>query len=198
MFQKARRPAGGIQKVSPMQVPLQITIRDVPHSAALEAQIRDRAAKLESFHPRITSCRVTVEELRKHHRQGREFRVHIDVRVPGREVVVDRDHHEDVYVALRDAFDAARRQLEEVVREQRGDVKVHQIPQHGKVARLFTDDGYGFIRTGDGRELYFARENVVHPPFEHLAPGQDVQFIEEPGDEGPQAKRVTVGKHHGA
>jgi cold shock CspA family protein len=64
------------------------------------------------------------------------------------------------------------------------------------VARLFTDDGYGFIRTADGRELYFARENVVHPPFEHLVPGEEVQFIEEPAAEGPQAKRVTAGKHH--
>jgi ribosomal subunit interface protein len=194
MFSGARRPAGD-QKVSPMQVPLQITIRDVPHSDALEAQIRDKAAKLESFHPRITSCRVTVEELRRHHHLGREFRVHVDVRVPGREIVVDRDHHEDVYVALRDAFDAARRQLEDVVREKRGDVKVHPIPQHGKVTRLFADEGYGFIQTRDGRELYFSRENVVHPPFEHLAPGEEVQFIEETADEGPQAKRVSAGKH---
>ena len=181
-----------------MQMPLQITIRDVPHSSALEAQIRERAAKLEAFHPRITSCRVTVEELGKHHHQGRHFRVHVDVRVPGKEVLVNRDHHEDVYVALRDAFDAAKRQLEEVIRERRGDVKVHEVPQHGKVARLFTDEGYGFIQTRDGRELYFSRENVVHPPFEHLAPGQEVQFVEEPAAEGPQAKRVSVGKHHGA
>jgi ribosomal subunit interface protein len=179
-----------------MQIPLQITIRDVPHSDALEAQIREKAAKLESFHPRITSCRVTIEELRKHHHQGREFRVHVDLRVPGKEIVVDRDHHEDVYVALRDAFDSAKRQLEEVVREKRGDVKLHEIAQHGTVARLLTGEGYGFIQTADGRELYFSRENVVHPPFEHLEPGQEVQFIEELADEGPQAKRVTVGKHH--
>lgn len=179
-----------------MQVPLQITIRDVPHSDALEAHIREKAAKLESFHPRITSCRVTIEELRKHHHQGREFRVRVDVRVPGREIVVDRDHHEDVYVALRDAFDSAKRQLEEVVREKRGDVKLHEMPQHGTVARLLANEGYGFIQTADGRELYFSRENVVHPPFEHLALGQEVQFIEELAAEGPQAKRVTVGKHH--
>jgi ribosomal subunit interface protein len=179
-----------------MQIPLQITIRDVPHSDALEAQIREKAAKLESFHPRITSCRVTIEELRKHHHQGREFRVRVDLRVPGREIIVDRNHDEDVYVALRDAFDSAKRQLEEVVREKRGDVKLHEIAQHGTVVRLLANEGYGFIQTADGRELYFSRENVVHPPFEHLAPGQEVQFIEEPAAEGPQAKRVTVGKHH--
>lgn len=108
-----------------MQVPLQITIRDVQHSEALEARIREKATKLESFHPRIMSCRVTVEESQKHKTQGKHFHVSVDVRVPGKEVVANRDHHEDVYVALRDAFDSARRQLEELARLQRGDVKTH-------------------------------------------------------------------------
>lgn len=178
-----------------MQVPLQITMHEVSHSDALEADIREHAAKLEQFYPRITSCRVAVEETRKHHQQGREFTLRIDVRVPGREIVVTRDHHEDVYVALRDAFDSAKRQLEEVIREQRGDVKAHEIPQHGTVARLLPDEGYGFIETADGRELYFSRENVVHPTFDDLEPGVPVQFIEELAAEGPQAKRVSVGKH---
>ena len=106
-----------------MQIPLQITVRDFPQSEALEVRIREKAAKLEEFHPHITSCRVTVEELRKHHQQGRHFQVSLDVRVPGREIVVNRAHDEDVYVALRDAFDAAKRQLEEVARVKRGDVK---------------------------------------------------------------------------
>jgi cold shock CspA family protein len=139
---------------------------------------------------------VTVEELRKHHHQGRQFRVRIDLRVPGKELVANRDHHEDVYVALRDAFDAVKRQLEDVAREMRGDVKAHAVPQHGKVARLFTDEGYGFIETADGRELYFSRGNVVHPTFDQLKPGAEVQFIEEMAAEGPQAKRISVGKHH--
>jgi len=178
-----------------MQVPLQITVRDIPHSRALEARIRDKAARLEEFHPRIISCHVTVEESSKHQHQGRQFAVRIDVRVPGREIAVTREHHEDVFVALRDAFDAAKRQLEDVVREKRGDVKVHEIPQHGKIARLSEEEGCGFIETADGRELYFSRENVVHPAFERLAPGMSVQFIEELAAEGPQAKRVSVGKH---
>jgi ribosomal subunit interface protein len=179
-----------------MQTPLQITVRDVPHSEALEARIREKAANLEEFHPRIISCRVTVEELRKHHHQGRHFQVSLDVRVPGREVVVNHAHDEDVYVALRDAFDAAKRQLEEVVRLKRGDVKAHETPQHGTVARLLAEEGYGFIATPDGRELYFSRENVVHPSFDELVDGLEVQFIEEMAAEGPQAKRVSVGKHH--
>jgi len=108
-----------------MKVPLQIIVRDIPHSDALDARIREDVAKLEEFHPRITSCRVTVSELRKHHHQGRHFQVRIDVRVPGKEIVANRDHDEDVYVALRDAFKAARRQIEDVARLKRGDVKSH-------------------------------------------------------------------------
>lgn len=179
-----------------MQLPLQITFHNIPRSDALEAQIREKAGKLEEFHSRITSCRVTVEELGKHAHQGRQFSIRIDVRMPGKEIVVNRDHHEDVYVALRDAFDSAKRQIEEAVREMRGDVKTHAVPHHGKVARMFAAEGYGFIETADGRELYFGRENVMHPSFEQLAPGVEVQFIEEMAAEGPQAKRVSVGKHH--
>ena len=96
-----------------MQTPLQITVRGIAHSEALELRIRDKAAKLEEFHPRITSCRVTVEEVQKHKQQGREFQVAVDVRLPGKEVVVNRAHAEDAYVAVRDAFDAAKRQIDE-------------------------------------------------------------------------------------
>ena len=179
-----------------MQIPLQITVRDLPHSEALEARIREKVAKLGEFHPRIMSCRVTVEEMRKHHHQGRHFQVSLDLRVPGKEIVANRAHHEDVYVALRDAFDSAKRQLEEIARVKRGDVKVHEVPQHGTVVRLLVQEGYGFIATPDGRELYFSRENVVHPSFDELVDGVEVQFIEEMAAEGPQAKRVSVGKHH--
>ncbi|MBI2960796.1 MAG: HPF/RaiA family ribosome-associated protein [Betaproteobacteria bacterium] len=179
-----------------MEVPLQVTVRNLPHSEALEARIRKKAAKLEEFHPRITSCRVTVEELRKHQHQGRQFQVSVDVRVPGREVVANLARNEDVYVALRDAFDGAKRQLEEVARQTRGDVKDHEVPQLGRIARLFAEERYGFVVTEDGRELYFSSTNVVHPAFERLAVGDEVQFIEELAAEGPQAKRVSVGKHH--
>jgi ribosomal subunit interface protein len=110
-----------------MQVPLQIVVRNTPHSAALDARIREKAAKLEEFDPRIISCRVTVEESSRHQHQGRQFSVRIDLRVPGHEIAVTREHDEDVYVALRDAFASARRRLEDVVREKRGDVKAHSV-----------------------------------------------------------------------
>ena len=119
----------------------------------------------------------------------------VEARVPGHEVLVNRDHHEDVFVAVRDAFDAAARKLEDIARLQRGDVKTHELSQRGTVARLFPDEGYGFVEPPDGRELYFSRENEVEPAFDQLAAGVHVQFIEEFAGEGRQAKRVSVGKH---
>ena len=109
-----------------MQTPLQITIRDVEHSEALETHIRGKVEKLEEFFKSIISCRVVVEMPHKHHHQGKQFNVRIDIGVPGSEIVVNRDHAEDVYVALRDAFDAAKRQLEDYARKIRGDIKTHE------------------------------------------------------------------------
>lgn len=109
-----------------MQLPLQITIRDIERSDALEAHIRDKAKKLDEFFDHIMSCYVVVEMPHKHHHQGKQFNVRIDIGVPGSEIVVNHDHHEDVYVALRDAFDAAKRQLEDYARKIRGDTKTHE------------------------------------------------------------------------
>lgn len=178
-----------------MHVPLQITMRHMPQSDALEAKIRQKAAKLDDFHPNVTGCHVTVEEQRRHHHQGHWFNVRVAVRVPSHEIVVNRDHDEDPYVALRDAFNAVTRRLEDVARIHRGDVKSHDVPLYGRVARIFTDEGYGFIATPNGTEYYFSRDNVADPSFDRLEEGASVQFIAEPAAEGMQAKRVTIGPH---
>ncbi len=109
-----------------MQIPLQITIRDVEHSDALEAHIREKAGKLDEFFDHIMSCRVVVEMPHKHHRQGKQFNVRIDIGVAGGEIAVNRDHAEDVYVALRDAFDAAKRKVADYAHKLHGDVKTHE------------------------------------------------------------------------
>lgn len=109
-----------------MQIPLQITIRDVEQSDALETHIRDKAKKLDEFFNHIMSCRVVVEMPHKHHHQGKQFNVRIDIGVAGGEIVVNRDHAEDVYVALRDAFDVAVRKLEDYAHKLRGEVKKHE------------------------------------------------------------------------
>ena len=114
-----------------MQMPIRITFRGLAPSPAIEERIHARAADLERFSDRITHCHVVVEAPHRHHHQGMLYHVRVDLTVPGAHLVVNRqpaDHHahEDVYVALRDAFDAARRQLEERVRRQRGAVKAHE------------------------------------------------------------------------
>ena len=100
-----------------MKTPLQITFRDMPHSDALETHIREKAQKLEQLFGDIISCRVVVDQPARHHQQGKLFNVRIDLGVPGSEIVVDKQANEDVYVALRDAFDAAKRQLEDYARQ---------------------------------------------------------------------------------
>lgn len=116
-----------------MQVPLEILFHGLTHSDAVETKIREKVAKLEQFCDHIVSCRVAIEAKHHHQHQGNLFHVHIDLNVPHKQIVVSRDHHdkqahEDLYVALRDAFDAAKRQLEEYMRIQRGEIKKHQAP----------------------------------------------------------------------
>jgi ribosomal subunit interface protein len=109
-----------------MQIPVQITIRDMDHSEALETHIRDKVRKLDEFFDHIMSCRVVVEMPHKHQRQGKHFNVRVDIGVAGNEIAINRDHDEDVYVALRDAFDVAKRQLADYACKLRGDVKKHE------------------------------------------------------------------------
>lgn len=116
-----------------MQIPLEIRFHNTDPSPAVEAEVRERVMKLEKFAPDIVSCRVTIEAPHRHHRQGKLFRVSVDLRLPGSEVVANRDPsddhaHEDVFVSLRDAFDATRRQLQDYVRKRRGMVKTHDVP----------------------------------------------------------------------
>lgn len=117
-----------------MRIPLEITFRHMEPSPALEARIREKAAKLDRFHDDVMGLRVAVEAPHEHKSQGKLFHVRIDLTVPGGELVVSKGHHhqsqahEDVYVALRDAFDVAKRRLEEFSRQQKGDVKAHSKP----------------------------------------------------------------------
>ncbi|OGI46001.1 MAG: ribosomal subunit interface protein [Candidatus Muproteobacteria bacterium RBG_16_65_34] len=108
-----------------MQIPLQVTFRDMPQSDAVETRIREKADKLERYYDRIMACRVVVEMPQRHKHQGKLHSVRIDLTVPGAELVANHALHEDVYIAIREAFDAMQRQLEDYARRQRGEVKNH-------------------------------------------------------------------------
>ncbi len=185
-----------------MKLPLQITFRNMDRSETIETNIREKAAKLDQFFEHIMSCRVVVEAHHKHHHKGNIYHVRIDMTVPGDELVVSRDPkqnqaHEDPYVAVRDAFDAARRQLDNYVRKLRREVKAHEVPPHGRVVELVPPENYGRIETPDGRLIYFHRNSLINGDFDKLQEGDEVRFDESMGDSGPQASTVRlVGKHH--
>jgi cold shock CspA family protein len=205
-----------------MENSLKITFRNMPPSVALENTIRDKALKLDSFYDRIMSCRVTVEAPHRHHHKGKAYQVRIDITVPGGELVIDRapkrlkaktvhgaeepdtdlterhepsKHaaHEDAYVAIRDAFSAAGRKLQDYAQRQSGAVKAHEpTTLTARVTRLFPEERYGFIETPDGREIYFHGNSVLQPGYERLDIGTEVHFAEELGAKGPQASTVRV------
>ena len=185
-----------------MQTPLQISFRHMDTSDAVEARIRSRIEELERFFDRIISCRVVVECRHPRQHQGNLFRVRVDLKVPGHEIVVGRDPeahhaHEDVHVAIRDAFDATRRLLEDHIRKDRGEVKLHAVPDHGRVSQLLLD--YGFILSTDGSEIYFHRNSVTDGSFDKLEIGDEVRFVAQLSEsaQGAQASTVTpLGKHH--
>jgi ribosomal subunit interface protein len=186
-----------------MQMPVQITFRHMASSPEVEERIQERAEALERFFDRITSCRVVIE-CRQPRQEGNIYQARIDLSVPGREIVVGRDTkaqhaHQDVFAAIRDAFDAARRQLEDYARDRRGEAKVHSVPDHGHIARFLPERDCGFIVSLDGREIYFHRNSVVGGEFDKLRVGNEVRFVAQEGEsaQGPQASTVVLlGKHH--
>lgn len=185
-----------------MKLTPEITFRGIPRSDALEAYIVQKLEKLDRFFDHIMGCQVVVEAGHKHHHKGNLYHVRLALSVPGRDLVVSRDPmkhqaHEDPYVAVRDAFDAIKRQLDGYARQLHGDVKSHEIPAHGRIVEMIPDMDYGRIETTDGRSVYFHRNSVVDKPFDLLEEGAEVRFSEEQGDDGPQASSVhLVGKHH--
>ena len=192
----------------------------------VEAHIREAAEKLDMFCAYIMHCRVLVELPHKHHRKGKRYHVRIDLTMPGAEFVIKRAPklisdrslrfpkapddvqleesrelskfaaHDDIQLSIRDAFDVVRCKLQDYARRRRGVVKVHEGSAHARVSRLFPEDGFGFLETPAGREIYFHENSVLGFGFNHLAVGTEVHFVEEPGDKGPQATTVTPVSHH--
>lgn len=175
-----------------MELGLQITARDIEITDAIRADITGKAEKLDKYYNRIMRCRVALESPKKHQHEGKLYNVHIYLTVPGAELMVKRELNKDLYVAIRDAFQAARRKLEDFARQQRFDVKHHEEPPQAQISSLFPDKGYGFLTKPDGLEVYFHENSVVNKDFKKLKIGMKVRFAEEMGVKGPQASSVTV------
>lgn len=187
-----------------MRLPLQITFRGMDRSESVEMAVKERAEILDRFCDIIMRCRVVVEAAHRRHHQGKLYHVRIDITLPKEEILVSREPglnhaHEDIYVAVRDSFDAARRRLEDSARRHRHHVKSHEELPHGRIVRLEPALECGFIETPGGREIYFHRNSLVESDFARLEPGDRVRFHEEAGVKGPQASTVHVeGKSRSA
>ena len=198
-----------------MQLTPTIAFRGIEHSAALEAEIRTRIGKLETYYHSIMGCRVIVELAQRHHETGNRFHVRIDLTVPGEEIVVAHEaslhataqdvdlekamkedetnpERKHAHVAVREAFDIARRRLQDYARRQRGTVKTAVRQPRGRVVQLFPIDEYGYIEAEDGHEVYFQKSSVLDNAFDRLTVGSRVSFVEEPGEKGPQASTVRL------
>lgn len=177
-----------------MQIPLRISAHHIELPASTESLIRKRAAGLERFCPQLVACDIVVEGPGGHHRTGGPHDVRLRLSVPGDELVIDRQGSTDLLAVIHDAFDAATRRLQDHARLRRHQVKHHEELPHGWVVQLFPDDGYGFLATREGREIYFHRNSVLPPGFDQLAIGSQVAFCEEQGHEGPQACTVSLAE----
>lgn len=175
-----------------MEIPLQITARDIDLTDVIRAEVTEKAEKLDKFYGGIMRCRVVIESPRRHQHEGKLYSVHIYLTVPGAELVVRNQLDKDLYVAIRDAFHGARRKLEDYARERRGDVKYHGEQPRAVISSLFPDHGYGFLITQEGREIYFHQNSLINKNFLGLKVGMKVRFVEEEGDKGPQASSVTI------
>lgn len=188
-----------------MQVPLEVTYRDVPHTEAIEALVQEKVAKLERFCDHINSCHIAIEKVHDHPRSGSPYRVRIDLKVPpGHELVADQNpgqgtQYEPLEAVIRDAFEAAERQLKELNQRQQQHVKTHPMQETtGIVTKLLPEKDYGFLKTFEDQEVYFHRNSVLHDDFDRLAIGTGVHFFVEAGEQGPQASTVKVVDKPGA
>jgi len=180
-----------------METPVEIAFRNMEPSEFVEKRVRERVDRLEQFYDRITSCHIQIEAPHKHHRKGNPYEIHIEVRVPGTELAVNhkpgnRHTHDDVYVAIRDAFDAMERQIKKWKQKANAEVKVHDAPLAGRIAELYGERDFGRVAMTDGRLVYFHRNSVVGNGFDRLSVGDAVELAvdSEESDKGPQASAV--------
>ena len=182
-----------------MQVPLDITYRDVEKTSDLDQLIRTKVEKLEDVCDHIIGCHVAVEKAHTHPDHGSPFRVRVDMTVPpGHEMAVTKNpgqgvQYDSLESIIRDTFDTARRQLRDLNEQQQNRQKRHpEQAVGGIITKLFPSENYGFLKALDGREIFFHRNSVLRDEFDRLSVGTGVQFFLSEGENGPQASTVRV------
>jgi cold shock CspA family protein/ribosome-associated translation inhibitor RaiA len=174
-------------------LPLRLTVHNTTLSADERADIRARMERLQRYYDRITDCRVTVTVPQRRRRTDRKlYGVRVALTVPMGSLVVDRQPRQTLATALDDAFQAARRRLQDHARRMGGFQKAHGPPPVGRVVEWFPLAGYGFIETSDGDRFYFDGRAVTGNAAGRLDVGTAVRFEAEQGRRGPQASTVTI------
>jgi len=173
-----------------MKIPLRITSRNFELTDAIEDAIHKQAEELDRIYDQIVRCDVVLEAPHQRQQKGVIYNVRINVTVPGGQIMVKKELHEDLYVSINRAFDRAHRQLKQFVSQQRKDVKYHEEKPYGIIKKIFPEKGYGFLTTPEGREIYFHRNSVVNGKFKDLEAGSKVRFVEAEGEKGPQASTL--------
>lgn len=198
---------------------LQITFRNMKPSKDAEAWIREAAAKLDNLYSQIMGCRVELQLPHRHHKKRGLYHLRIDLTLPGGQIVVKREPslsprarqlgerrirkssevrttHKDLQLAINDAFRTVGRRLQDYARRQRGDVKSRSSLSKARVSKILAKEGYGFLTSDDGREIYFNQNSVLAHAFPRLKVGTTVRFAEEAGEKGPQASTVHIVPKH--
>lgn len=179
-------------------VPLKIVCRDFKVTPAIRTELRNCTSKLEEFFPRLVRCEVAISVPHRRRNKGNVYHVALRIEVPGPDIVVNRESEEDVAhenlrIAINDAFRAAERKLEDLIREMRGFVKAPGVKSvRGRVTKLFPERDFGFLETAEGEQVYFHRNSLKGISLERLKPGVTVHFKAEQGEKGPQATYVRA------
>jgi cold shock CspA family protein len=185
-----------------MQTPVEMEFQEMAVNPAARELVADHVKKLEQRYGRITACRIAVKGPGNRHQTGGLYDINIRLALPdGREVNVGRtpkadERHSDLTFAINDAFKRARRRLQDNARRMSGMIKSHEGQPIGTVVRLDPAGEFGFLRSNDGKEIYFHRNSLLDGKFSELAVGSRVVFADAMGEKGPQATTVKLlGKH---
>lgn len=187
-----------------MQTPPEIKFHDIDRSEWVENYIVERVQRLDRFADGITSCHVTLSQEAAKHNKGNRYSLMVEVRLPpnhdiaAKKQKIVREMHTQLPALINLAFGAIETQLKRTAQLRRADVKRHDGEPRGLVAKLSPEEGYGFIRSFDNRDVYFHRNSVLHGDFERLTIGTEVRFSPEEGEKGLQASSVQVVAKPGA
>lgn len=190
-----------------MKVPPEITYRNVDKTAAIDTLINEKIAKLEQLCDYISSCQIAIEKVHDRPRSGSPYRARIDLTLPPSHELVadsnpsDNNQYVELDAVIRDAFRKMERQLKQQIQQQRESEKTKSgsaTDTTALVVRLFRAEGYGFLRSLEGEEIYFHCNSVLHNDFDRLELGTGVRFEAEDGEQGPQATSVQIVDKPGA